>query len=56
MKQNADGTQQLKEYSLNQEKLYRAEKIKQELDRENMKLMKQLFGGQVPEHYQGLKA
>jgi len=40
--------------SLQQEKLYRVEKIKQELDRENQKLLKTLFGDNVPKSYKGL--
>jgi len=40
--------------SLQQEKLYRVEKIKQELDRENKKLLKALFGDNVPKSYKGL--
>jgi hypothetical protein len=40
--------------SLQQEKLYRVEKIKQEIDRENQRLLKTLFGDNIPKSYKGL--
>ncbi len=53
MDHNKEKYQSILTASLNHEKLYRVEKIKQELQRENLKLLKSLFGSSASESCKG---